>query len=220
MDGQQGRSTVGTSSSGPWAGDLWAGAPQPLQASRAAPALAGCALRAGRLLAEGRVHQPVETVGRSVRFADGTTARVYRETVVDRPAPAAPAVLVVSFRLRRVRRGWAHELFRRESALNTVLFLGFPGFRSKLWLAHDEQSRYRGLYQWDGPDLALSYVRALWWPLAVLSEPSSIRYAILPGLWRAQLLGDPAALETAGTDPPGSWWRPVGVGPEQVGLGR
>jgi hypothetical protein len=30
-------------------------------------------------------------------------------------------------------------LFRAESLLNTPLFVGFPGFVSKLWLAHDEQ---------------------------------------------------------------------------------
>jgi hypothetical protein len=29
-------------------------------------------------------------------------------------------------------------VFRAESILNTPLFAGFPGFVSKLWLAHDE----------------------------------------------------------------------------------
>jgi membrane protein len=59
---------------------------------------------------------------------------VYRETVIDRPPALLPAVLVVSFRLRHVNRGWAHSLFRPESELNTVLFAGFPGLVSKLWL--------------------------------------------------------------------------------------
>lgn len=183
-------------------------------------ALARCAARTARLTATGRLHQPVATVGRLVHFADGTSARVYRETLVDRPPPRAPAVLVVAFRLRRVRRGWAHRLFRLESLLNTVLFAGFAGFVSKLWLCHDEHGRYRGLYQWDGPDLALAYVRALWWPLAVLCEPASIAYRIVPGLSRDELLADPAAVDLPGAAPPGSWWRLVAAGDPGPGAGR
>jgi hypothetical protein len=63
---------------------------------------------------------------------------VYRETIIDRAAPQDPCVHVVAFRLRLVR-GWAHQAFRWESLLNTPLFVGFPGFVSKLWLAHDER---------------------------------------------------------------------------------
>src|SRR5262245_45796041 len=79
------------------------------------------------------------------------------------------------FRLRWVH-GRGHRLFRLESLLNTPLFVGFPGFVSKLWLAHDENRVYRGLYEWDGPDLAEAYVRALWWALIVVSERDSIRH--------------------------------------------
>ncbi len=205
----------------------------PVDLASALVALARCAVRTTRLTASGRLHQPDAAVGRLVRFADGTSARVYRETLVDRPPPRAPAVLVVAFRLRWVRHGWAHRLFRLESLLNTVLFAGFAGFVSKLWLCHDEHGRYRGLYQWDGPDLALAYVRALWWPLALLSEPPSITYRIVPGLWRDDLLEDPASLDAlAGPDalagaPAGSWWRllpadlpgpaSATVGPPQAG---
>jgi hypothetical protein len=70
-----------------------------------------------------------------------------RQTVVLNAAVDAPAVLVVGFRLRWVR-GWAHTVFRAESLLNTPLFVGFPGFVSKLWLAHDENGVDRGVYQW------------------------------------------------------------------------
>ncbi len=120
----------------------------------AVKALACCALRTAALLARHRLHQPGEHVGRRCEFADGTTSVVYRETVVDRAAPRSPAVLVVSFRLRRVRSPRAHALFRWESVLNTVLFAGFPGFVSKLWCSHDANGVYRGLYDWDDPALA------------------------------------------------------------------
>jgi hypothetical protein len=58
--------------------------------------------------------------------------------------------------------------------LNTPLFVGFPGFVSKLWLAHDEKSLYRGVYQWNDGRQADRYVRALWWVLAAVSVRSSI----------------------------------------------
>ena len=175
----------------------------------AAKALARCGLRTAALLARRRLHQPHENVGRQCEFADGTTSLVYRETVVDRAPPRAPAVLVVSFRLRRVHSPRAHALFRWESVLNTVLFAGFPGFVSKLWCSHDANGVYRGLYDWDDPALAEAYVAALWWVLALVSVRDSIHSAILPGLDRDRLLREPHLPDGVAGDTTGGWWRLV-----------
>ena len=78
----------------------------------------------------------------------------------------------------------AHALFRLESLFNTPLFVGFPGFVSKLWVAHDSNDIYRGVYEWDGATLAEDYVRTLWRVLALVCVPGSIRYEIVPGLTR------------------------------------
>ena len=121
------------------------GEERPLRPRCAVRALLACAFRTTVLIVRRRVHQPAGNVGRRIRFADGTTAEVYRETVITLRPPGEPAVLVVCFRLRRIRREWAHALFRGESELNTVLFAGFPGLVSKLWLCHDEHGVYRGL---------------------------------------------------------------------------
>lgn len=180
---------------------------RPLSLRRAFRALIGCAGRSMSLLTRRRIRQPGGNVGRRIRFADGTTGVVYRETIIDRPPPSRPSVLVVGFRLRRVRGEWAHALFRLESQLNIILFAGFPGLVSKLWLRHDERGLYRGFYQWDGPDEAVAYVRALWWVLALVSERDSIHYAVLPGLERDQVLADPSLIDSAATSP-GAWWRP------------
>jgi hypothetical protein len=142
-------------------------------------------------------------------FADGTSGRVYRETVVDRGPALDPCVLVVEFRLRAVR-GRGHAAFRRESLLNTPLFAGFPGFVSKLWLACDERGRYRGVYEWDGPQLAENYARALWRVLALVSVPGSVHYVVLPGLRRDVLLERPHVLAAAAADA-APWWRLAGV---------
>ena len=182
----------------------------PLRYDAALWALAGCAVSTARLLWRRRVHLPTEQVGRRLRFADGTSARVYRETVVRCGATEDPCVLVVEFRLRAVR-GWAHAAFRWESLLNTPLFVGFPGFVSKLWLADDERGRYRGLYEWDGPQRASHYARALWRVLALVSVPRSIHYMILPGLRRDEFLARPQVPGGATAADSAAWWRPVEV---------
>jgi len=181
----------------------------PLAYPAALRALAGCAAGTALLLRHRRMHLPRQRVGLELSFADGTTARVYRETMVDREATQDPCVLVVAFRLRAVR-GRGHALFRRESLLNTPLFAGFPGFVSKLWLADDERGRYRGLYEWDGPELAENYARALWRVLALVSEPGSIHYVVLPGLRRDAWLERPQAVPGAAQDA-AAWWRLAGV---------
>ena len=168
-------------------------------------AMAGCVAGTVQLLWQGRIHLPAGRVGMRLCFADGTSARVFRETVVDRGVTQDPCVLVVEFRLRAVR-GRGHALFRRESLLNTPLFVGFPGFVSKLWLADDERGRYRGLYEWDGPSLAENYARALWRVLQLVSVRGSIHYVVLPGLHRDALLARPQVLADD-TDDARAWWQ-------------
>jgi hypothetical protein len=135
---------------------------------------------------------------------------VYRETVVDRLPATDPCVLVVAFRLRGVR-GRGHALFRWESWFNTPLFVGFPGFVSKLWLAHDEFGTYRGLYEWDGAESAEAYARALWRVLELVSVRGSIHYQVVPGLRRDEVLADPRVLDPVEPTDKGSWWRMVGT---------
>jgi hypothetical protein len=179
----------------------------PLPRTTAWEAVARCFATTVVMLKRGDIHLPQHNVGRLIRFADGTTARVYRETVVDR-TPTDPCVLVVSFRLRLVR-GRGHALFRAESILNTPLFVGFPGFISKLWLANDSHGIYRGLYEWDGAGRAEQYARSLWRVLELVCEKGSIDYRILPGLRRDQVFADPAVTGTGVHPEETAWWRVV-----------
>jgi hypothetical protein len=181
----------------------------PVAVVSAARAMVACMVRMVLLLLRRRVHQPRDRLGRQVRFANGSTSAIYRETTVDGSPPTAPAALVVCFRLRWVHSDLGHALFRLESILNTAFFVGFPGFVSKLWLRHDEEGLYRGVYQWDGPALAVAYVRALWWVLALVSVPGSIHYKVLPGVSRDGLLTDPVDEDGFAPSGPDRWWRPV-----------
>jgi hypothetical protein len=184
----------------------------PLPLRRALVALARCAVSTVLLLARRSISQPKAHVGMVLQFGDGSRARIYRETVVPNARTATPAVLVVAFKLRWVH-GWGHALFRTESLLNTPLFVGFPGFVSKLWLAHDGNDVYRGFYEWDGAELADAYVRALWWVLALVSIRESIRYAVVLGLRRDEVLADPTALDRAVPGHGDVWWRLTVVEP-------
>jgi hypothetical protein len=157
------------------------------------------------MLTRGELRWPRDNVGRLVRFADGTSARVYRETVLAE-APPDPCFLAVTFRLK-VIRGRGHAWFRTESILNTPLFVGFPGFTSKLWLAHDGDGRYRGLYEWDGADRAEHYARSLWRVLELGCENSSIDFRVVPGLRRDAVLADPCLLELYAPAEQEAWWR-------------
>lgn len=178
----------------------------PLPRREAARAVLRSVATSVRLLRDRRVRLPRRWVGTPVRFADGTSSVIYRETVVEGATARAPCALVVRFRLRGVRGAAAHRLFRAESLLNTPLFVGFPGFVAKWWLAADEHGHYRGLYAWDGADRARAYARALWWVLGLVSVPGSIGYTVLDGRDRDELL---APRPADGTAP--DWWRPVAV---------
>jgi hypothetical protein len=170
-----------------------------------------CAARTIGLLVRRETHLRRDLVGRRLRFADGTSAAVFRETTADAGGDQDTCLLFVEFRLRLLRGRW-HKLFLWECILNTLLFVGFPGFRSKLWLNVDQEDRYRGFYEWRDPSSAERYARSLWRVLELVCAPGSIDYAIVPGLRRAQAFDDPSLL--APFDPSGSaWWRFVGAAP-------
>src|SRR5262244_770851 len=69
----------------------------PLAYRAALWAVTSCAASTARLLWRRRLHLPRGHVGMRLRFADGTSARVYRETVVGQDATRDPCVLVVAF---------------------------------------------------------------------------------------------------------------------------
>jgi hypothetical protein len=171
-------------------------------------AFARSAVATGRLLAAGRLASPRTYHGRRLRFADGTTSFVFRETAIRDPNPRDPAVLVVQFRLRAFgHRQFLHALFRRECILHTPLFAGFPGFQTKLWISDTATGVYRGLYEWDGPERAAEYADQLVRLLVPLSTHGSVRYHVIPGIRRRDLFAAPGLAGTGQEEGADNWWR-------------
>jgi hypothetical protein len=175
-----------------------------------AVAFARSAVATFRLLAAGQLTSPRTYLNRRLRFADGTTSFVFRETAIRDHDPRDPAVLVVQFRLRAIgHRRFLHALFRRECILHTPLFAGFPGFQSKLWISDTATGVYRGLYEWDGPERAADYADQLVRLLIPLSTHDSVRYHVIPGIRRQDLFGTPGLAVADQEQAADTWWRLV-----------
>jgi hypothetical protein len=162
-----------------------------------------------RLLVARRLRMSGATVGNSIHFADGSTSQVFLETSVPSRRPAAPALLVVKFRLRWIGKArWAHRIFHRTCVVNTPLFAGFPGFVSKLWMYDADTGVYRGLYQWDGSDRATTYAERLRLVLLLVCIDATIAYHVEPGVLRGDALAGDAPGPSSGPD---GWWHPTRI---------
>jgi hypothetical protein len=67
------------------------------------------------------------------------------------------------------------------------------------------------VYEWDDPQQAGNYARALWRVLALVSVHGSIHYVVLPGWHRDELLDRPEMLPSITAEEPAAWWRLVQV---------
>lgn len=175
-------------------------------------AFASSARVTAALLKRGQLRLPSRFVGRQLSFADGTTSRIFRETVLQDARVDRPTLLVVCFRLRLLRKSRImHTLFRLESIANTPLFAGFDGFRSKLWATDLRTGVYRGVYEWDGADGAEAYVKTLGRLLRPICVPGSVWYHIEPRIRRDEFLRDPAIVDAGpaigDATAEDQWWR-------------
>ena len=155
------------------------------------------------LAARGLLDSPREWIGASLRFQDGTSPFVFRETARRDASTDDPAVIVIQFRLvflgsnRRL-----HAAFRRECVLHTPLFAGFPGFRSKLWADDVETGVYAGIYEWQGAESARHYAERMVALLAPFSSAGTARYHVIEAQRRDDFLSVRQETSTAA----GAWW--------------
>lgn len=142
------------------------------------------AVNVARSLIEGRFRMPTDRIGEPLTTDGGQTFTIYRETTVEprgRDSQRAMAVLAFQFHL------WfmpdplvpiAVRVFEPLSILTTPFFAGLPGFRTKLWLFDHDTGDYLGIYQWENPEMASRYARALRKLMAVFAAPGTVSYGV------------------------------------------
>jgi hypothetical protein len=106
----------------------------------------------------GRLHYPVDRLGQVIADERGKPYAVFREVVVD-PAPEQPrfpgAVLTIELKVTNM----SPAMNRFYSGLPLPLYMGDPGFRSKVFTIDGQDCR--SIYEWDTEEEARDYVGSI-----------------------------------------------------------
>ena len=106
----------------------------------------------------GRLHYPQSRLGQVVTDEDGNRFTIFREVIVD-PTPQQPripgAVLTLHFRVTNL----SPEMNKFYSGLPLPLYMGDPGFRSKLFTING--SECQSIYEWDTVKDAQNYLKSV-----------------------------------------------------------
>lgn len=131
--------------------------------------------------AQGRLSSPKGLVGRTFGNPDGSRFVVFKQTVLSPEAGTSSepqAMFRVQFRVSRIRP-W---LDRLVIAIKSPIFVGAPGFRSKLWMADREKNTYQGVYEWETIADAEAYAHsASMGFMTQIAVPGGISHEVIPG---------------------------------------
>jgi hypothetical protein len=115
-------------------------------------------LRALLLFLTGRVRFIKEDVGREFAGDGGERFRVFRSAVIiSRGVPPPAARFVIRFQPNDM----GIEANKRFSLLPMMIFMGFTGFRSKMWMVDESTGVCQGLYEWQTMADAENYSRSI-----------------------------------------------------------
>ncbi|MHC1781257.1 MAG: hypothetical protein AB9891_00615 [Anaerolineaceae bacterium] len=126
----------------------------------------------------GRLHFPQERLGDIVTDKAGHSFTVFREVVVN-PAPDQPtkpgAVLILHFQVTNL----SPEANKLYSLIPLALYIGDPGFRSKLFTINGADCQ--SIYTWDTLEDAQNYVNSMALKtILARSVPGSVSIDIFP----------------------------------------
>jgi len=126
----------------------------------------------------GRLHFKKQRLGQVVTSDDGRDYTIFREVVVDRgpDQPEKPnTVFVLRFQVTNLSSK-QNQLF---SLLPIPLYVGFPGFRSKIYTI--DQSYCQSIYEFDSVQDAENYSQSAALKFITRrSVPGSVSYKIVP----------------------------------------
>lgn len=125
------------------------------------------------------LHQPKSRIGERYQIDKGKSFTVFRETISTKEYRGKEVTLIVGFRLRVVRYSKTlHWLFQRLSVLDTPIWVGFVGFKTKFWMVNPQNNDYLGIYRYQGKENAEQYARYICKVLIPFSVKNSIWYKI------------------------------------------
>jgi hypothetical protein len=133
-------------------------------------------LKTAWFIINGRLHFPIDRIGMEVIDHDGKTFTIFREVVVDPPhaQPKQPeAVLILHFHVVNM----TVDQNKTYSLLPLPLYIGNPGFRSKLFTINGEYCQ--SIYEWDTINDADNYLNSMALKTVIMrSVPGSFSYEI------------------------------------------
>lgn len=133
-----------------------------------------------QLVISGSLHVSTSRLGNKYRAYDSKIYTVFRETVSDERYGGREITLAVGFRLSFIgQNSFFHRLFQTLSMLNTPVWVGFLGFKTKLWLVDQKTKDYLGIYRYQGKNNAKKYAQYICAILKPVSCQSSVWYEIL-----------------------------------------
>ena len=129
----------------------------------------------------GRIHFPKNRVGEVLTMEDGGKFVIYRQAIVS-PGKNQPEKPGAIFRIRiHLLEKVSFKQDRIGSLFAIPLFVGLPGFRSKLWTTDEVNRIAQGIYEWDTIQDAENYINAL--ALKIMAKqatPGSVSREIVP----------------------------------------
>jgi hypothetical protein len=125
----------------------------------------------------GRLHLPAEHIGNIVTSAEGEGFTIFREVVVDPTSdqPGHPgAILTIHFKVTNM----SPQLNQLYSLVPLPLYIGYPGFRSKLFTINGEDCQ--SIYAWDSVQEAQNYVNSVALKTILMrAVPGSVHWEIV-----------------------------------------
>ncbi len=114
-------------------------------------------LRTVLLFICGRVRFVRENIGQMFPGEQGEKLTVFRQVVIRSRRPDPQAVFTIRFQPKDM----GVEQNKRFSRLPMMIFMGFRGFRAKMWMVDESTGVCQGVYEWQTMRDAENYSRSI-----------------------------------------------------------
>lgn len=128
-----------------------------------------------KLFLSGKINFHPSSKGKRLTMEDGKSFSVFRHVNIQSEKGKPEAVFIVRFKPSDMGPN-ANILFSR---IPMMMFMGFPGFRQKLWCVDFETGLCLGIYEWQTLEDAENYSRSVAMRfMSHRSDPESVSFEI------------------------------------------